>query len=272
MKNKLKNFSSIILRPSLNKIHRFKDAHKGESCYIFGDGVSIKWFDLANFSDKISIPVSFIPFHNDFGKLQSKYFVLSQPYWFYPYQKTTVPPCFWWRNRIQREYRDIINSSRDKEFFINLSNKPVLSKKNVTFFFQKIHDSRLPDNFISNRINPFQGSVRASITLASYLGFSHAYLVGFDYTHNPARSLHWYEKGEGIVTPHIGYEEDFFKIAKEFIDITTVSLNGKTGVKNLNSISYKDLTGKDFYYKENTDLLNDKMLKILDTWPDYNIF
>ena len=105
------------------------------------------------------------------------------------------------------------------------------------------------------KINPFQGSVRASLTLASYLGFSHAYLVGFDYTHNPARSLHWYEKGEGTVTPHIGYEEDFFKIAKEFIDITTVSLNGKTGVKNLNSISYKDLTGKDFYYKSSLNIM-----------------
>lgn len=272
MKNRIKDFASILLRPTLNKIHKFKDAHKGETCYIMGDGISVKWFDLSAFSDKISIPVTYIPFHNDFDKLQAKYLILSEPYYFYPYFKTTVPPFIWWRNRIQLAYRDIIKSNRDKEFFINASNLPVLSGKNVTFIFQKIYDSRLSNNFISNKIDPYHGSLRASITLASYLGFIHVYLIGCDYTHSPSRSLHWYEKGEGIIGQNHEYQEDFFKIAANFIDITTVTLNGGSNCSSINSITYEKLTGLKPSFTENINLISGKYLRLLDTWPDYNIF
>ena len=44
----------------LSKIYKFKNLHKGEACYLFGDGPSVKYFDLKQFSDKISIPCSSI--------------------------------------------------------------------------------------------------------------------------------------------------------------------------------------------------------------------
>lgn len=47
-------------------LEKYKDIHKGETCYIFGDGPSIKWFDLSKFSDHIGISCGVIPFHNDF--------------------------------------------------------------------------------------------------------------------------------------------------------------------------------------------------------------
>ena len=39
--------------------------------------------------------------------------------------------------------------------------------------------------------------------LAIYMGFTHIYLVGCDYTHVPARNLHWYEKGQGVIQDYI---------------------------------------------------------------------
>ena len=47
-----KNFLFKVANPILSRIYSLKNYHKGESCYIFGDGVSIKWFDLSSFSDK----------------------------------------------------------------------------------------------------------------------------------------------------------------------------------------------------------------------------
>ena len=53
----MKIFKKVLYKfahPILSKVSRFKNKHQGETCYLFGDGVSIKYFDLSLFSDKIS--------------------------------------------------------------------------------------------------------------------------------------------------------------------------------------------------------------------------
>jgi hypothetical protein len=133
-----------------------------------------------------------------------------------------------------------------------------------------IPDDRLGADFISKRIDCYSSVARASILLAIYLGFDHAYLVGFDYTHIPNRGHHWYEKGRGVTYEQKDYQNEFFDIAKEFIDITTITLNGLG--HNLDSISYKNHTGLDPVYRENTDLVDDQYLKVLSTWPGNSIY
>ena len=104
-------------KPVLSKIHRFKDIHRGESCYLIGDGVSVKWFDLAAFSDKTALPCGYIPFHNDFSRLDVKYLSLAEPFWFYPLNWTTSPPIKLIPNKLQMEYRNVIKNNPNKEFF-----------------------------------------------------------------------------------------------------------------------------------------------------------
>jgi hypothetical protein len=270
MRNILKSVLPSLAKPLLSKIHRYKDAHRGESCYLIGDGVSIKWFDLSAFDNKTAIPCAFIPFHNDFNKLNVKYVSIVEPWWFYPTQWTTSPPKKIIKNPIQRAYRDIINKYPEKQFFANLSNYPVLRQNNITYLFRDIYDNRLPDNFITHRVNAFHGSLRTSILLAIYMGFDHCYLVGYDYTHVPSRSLHWYEKGQGILCPIVNYNKDFFEIAKEFIDITTITLDGTSDY--INAVTYKEFTGRDPVFRENTELADERHLKVLSTWPDYSIY
>jgi hypothetical protein len=141
---------------------------------------------------------------------------------------------------------------------------------NITYLFKDIVDHRLPKNFITRRIEAFHGSIRAAIVMAIYMGFDHVYLVGCDYTHVPSRSLHWYEKGQGVFHPQENFQKDFFEIAKEFIDITTITLDGTSDF--INAVTYKDHTGRDPIYRENSELVNDDYLKILSTWPNYNIY
>jgi hypothetical protein len=270
MKNIFKDLLVPVAKPLLSKIHRFKDLHRGESCYLIGGGISLKWFDLAEFSGKKSIPLAFLPFHNDFNKLDVSYLMLPEPWWFYPYQKTTTGTKAYIKNSLQMAYRDVIKKNPEKEFFINLSNYPVLNDKNITYLFRDLCDSRLPPNFISYQINAFHGSLRSAILLSIYMGFDHIYLVGCDYTHLPSRSLHWFEKGKGNIISLENYQKDFFEIAKEFIDITTITLDGTSDF--INSVTYKEHTGRDPIYRENTELIEEKYLKLLDTWPDYSIF
>lgn len=270
MKAILKNLLVPVAKPLLSKIHRYKDAHKGESCYLMGDGISIKWFDLGAFSNKTSIPCGLIPFHNDFDKLSVRYLSMVEPWWFYPWARDPATTGRYKKNSRQFAYREIINRHQDKNFFISLSNYPVLNNKNITYIFQNFHDERLPENFITHRINGFASSLRSSISLAIYMGFDHIYLVGYDYTHIPSRSLHWYEKGRGVFFSHENYNKDFFEIAKEFIDITTITLDGTSDF--INAVTYKEHTGLNPIYRENTELLGEEYLEVLASWSGYEIF
>ena len=267
----LKNCLLKIAQPELSKIHKFKDIHKGEDCYIFGDGVSLKWFNLNNFTDKVSILAgSLIPFHKLFGALDAQYLLLTEPFWFYPRiwtenitHSTSMP-------YISKAYRDVIKSNPNKQFILNLSNLPVMRSTNITYLLKDIVDHRLPKNFITRRIDAFHGSIRTAIVMAIYMGFDHVYLVGCDYTHVPSRSLHWYEKGQGVFHPQENYNKEFFEIAKEFIDITTITLDGTSNF--INAVTYKEYTGCEPSYQENTALMDEKNLQILATWPGYNIY
>lgn len=265
IENLVKSSCSSILK----KITRYKNIHKGESCYLFGDGISIKYFDLKNFSDRVSIPCGFLLFHNDFKFLHVPYAMLIETYYFYPFTRHAIPPKKFVLNNVQNLYKEEINKNKDVDFFINLSNYPVLSNENIIYLYRDIPDYYLDENFISNRFNCYSGSLRAQLMLAIYMGFDHVYLIGHDYTHSPARSHHWYEKGNGIITPMENFSKEFLEYAQKFIDITTVTIESESN--NLKYKKYKDLFNVEPEFKENTEILNSRYLEALATQP-YNIF
>ena len=87
MKKTLKNVLEKIARPITDKVLNLKGRHKGESCYILGDGISVKWFDLGTFPKKPALTLSCVPFHKQASSLNIRYSLLVQPYYFYPYVK-----------------------------------------------------------------------------------------------------------------------------------------------------------------------------------------
>jgi hypothetical protein len=278
----MKNFFKKIiylLYYRKEKLKRLKQIHKGEECYIFGGGVSIKWFDLNRFNNKKSIAVNYLPFHNDFEKLNVDYCVLSEPFWFYPLEKVTkkisskkgLPWSIinYIPNPTQKLFREKIFEFNKKIFFVNLSNSFVLRKKNVIFLFGKIPDSDFFTQCESKGINAYHGSFRTSISLSIYMGFSKVYLIGFDYTHSPSRASHWFEKGKGIDYKIENYNFEFLSIARQYIEIITVVVEGKSDI--LPSVTYQELSGEVPYYKENQILVNSETLKILSSFPGYNI-
>ncbi len=266
------NIIENLFYPLTRNIISLRDKHKGDSCYIFGEGVSLKWFDLKFFNDRIGITVGVLPYHKDFYHINYKYGIVLEPYGFYPFYSYPVGSNNYIYNKTQINYRKrIINQHVNTNYFFHVSNLPVIYRKNIQYIYKSIPDSDLSADYISNQFDCYASSFRGSISLAIYMGFKKIYLLGFDYSHSPSRGLHWYEKGKGIIkSQSIDYEKDFILVAKKYAEIVNVTLDGKS--KNLDYITYKDFTGSNPIYRENTEILRDEDLKILSTWPDYNIY
>ncbi len=72
-----------------------------------------------------------------------------------------------------------------------------------------------------------RGTLSFQLSLAIYLGFKKAYLVGHDYTHYPSRHPHFYERGEGSLGSVRGFSKDYITYAKQYMDLVTVTLEGE---------------------------------------------
>ncbi len=272
--NRFKRILFKAAKPITGKVLKLKNRHKGESCYIFGDGISIKWFDLSAFSPKPTFSLSCIPFHNQASALNLRYGLLTEPYYFYPYFKmpSWSKEKTWWRNRINSKYAFYFKKNSTSDFFVSLSNYPVLRGKNIYYLFRSIddYDFDFLQECIKSGEGIYNGSFRCSITLAIYMGFKDITLIGCDYTHEISRSLHWYEKGKGVISPQPNYERNFIEIAQKYINITTITISGSGSV--LPARTYTEYTGKALFYQENHELASEETLKLLATWPGYKIF
>src|SRR5438552_13906898 len=127
----LKHLAAKLLTPGWKQ---FSNRHKGESCYVFGDGPSIKWFDLSQFTKYPAICCGVLPFHRDFHVLRAKYLSLVEPWFFVP--KVLQPKWLHPFRPLAAEYRKLFVTNPDKAFFVNLSNRFSVSGHNIHYVFR----------------------------------------------------------------------------------------------------------------------------------------
>jgi hypothetical protein len=276
----IKRLLFFFFSKKLDKINKLQDKNKNEECYIIGGGASLKWFNLEKFTDKKSIVINYVPFHNNFNILNCDYCILSEPFWFLPLEKVEKSTAKKSKNILsylriipnptQAYYKKFMKKYKQKYFFINLSNFFTTNYKNVFYLFKKVPKSSVFQDFLDNGLNPFQGSFQTAVFLAIHLGFKKVYLVGFDYTHTPSRIGHWFEKGEGKLIDIKNYNEKFLNFISKYIEIETVTIDESQS--KLKSISYKKLTGENPVYKENYEIVSGEALKILSSFPVFEIY
>lgn len=275
-----KKWLYLIYFRRLNRINKLRNKNLNEECYILGGGASLKWFDLSSFANKKSIVVNYVPFHKDFEKLDCDYCILSEPFWFLPFEKvekstakksnTFLAKFNIIPNPTQKHYKKVIKKYYSKLFFINLSNLYSTNQNNVYHIFNQIPESKIFNKFLEQNLNPYSGSLRTAILLAIHLGFKKVYLAGFDYTHTPSRIGHWFERGEGDLADINNYDKHFFYLASKYIEIVTITMDN--GDHKLESVSYLNLTGDKPKYKENTEIVDKKILQILSSFPAFKIY
>jgi hypothetical protein len=264
-----KYLRSRLLTPGLRK---FSNIHRGESCYIFGNGASIKWFDLSAFADRPGICCGMIPFHKDFDRLDIRYVTLVEPWAFVPDLLQPKTPYLVDYRRVLTEFRHFIESRPDKEYFINLSNvASTLRGPNIHYVFRGLpRDENATDRRL-RQFDVFGGSFHACVALAYFLGFTTIYLVGFDaWTVFPVRNLRFYEYGHGELTEKQDPAADFLAALREVVDIRTVCYDGTS--HNVKTVRYEEFTGRTPHYQENHELIDARRLEILASYPLTQIY
>lgn len=253
----------------LARNRQFKDKHKGESCYIFGNGVSLKGMDLGKFSDKISIGCNSLFLHRDFDKLDCRYYQIPPPFFFFsywPYHSGLQ------KNYIGLLYREKVRSLTNVNFFTSLANCLNMRGSHIYYthhFGNKNWDLKQCE--MDSVFSFMQGSTYAMIGTAIYMGFESATLVGVDYTFTPRLNAHFFEKGHGYET----YVKDvycgsLFDACQKRIKLTTIVPEGMKS-DLLDYVTYSKYTGDLSNYRENTNIVKAEYLDRLNRQGCYNI-
>jgi hypothetical protein len=249
-------------------LKKFKDIHKGETCYIFGDGPSVKWFDYNSFTNHIGFSCGKQIFHKDFDKLNIKYYTIPEPFLFYP---KFLQPYKYLRNfdKLTKHLKKEMQKYNKINFFVNLTNLGFINGSNIHFIHRLLYPNH--QAFSKTNIDPFSGSFYTCLTLAYHMGFKKVYLIGHDaWTIKKISSQRWFEFGKGKVKKIPKFIEDpYIKFLNNYMEIISI-INSNDPI-NVKSISYEKFSGKNPSYLENDQLTSIKNLKIFDNYPLYNV-
>ena len=166
----------LLSKRVIQKNIKFKNLHKGESCYLFGNGASIKYYNLEKFGDKISIGCNGLFFHSHFNKINVQYYLTPHPFFYYPYWRHTLTRNVE-KNILGASYKDKIRLYKNVSYFASLSNYFGLKSDNLHYYhhfgktFTGFSDCRLDRYFTS-----VDSGIHGMLGLAIYMGFKEIYL------------------------------------------------------------------------------------------------
>jgi hypothetical protein len=260
----------------------YKNAYKGQTCYIFGNGPSIKFMKLADFSDKIGLAANWLVYHKDFNKLNVKFVIDIDPFALSPIFNTLIKKKnsrfekasdirkfnkYFMNNIAMNKSTLVTNISNILIKYYKINNKKRIIFVNDGYPFKFYNKHKIIDE-INKRFHYVDGSLRFQIYLAIYLGFENAILVGHDYVSNKIYAGHWYEKGlvyqKGDI---LSWNKGFINEVSKFINLKFITLN-ESLLTDDKLILYPIESQQ---YKENSELLEKESLKYLSLITSYKI-
>jgi hypothetical protein len=156
------------------EIRRFYNIHKGERCFIVGNGPSINQTDLGLLKDEYTFGVNGIFYKTDEVGFRPTYYI--------------VEDSFVLKDNLER-----IKEYEAKHRFFPSVYRKLLSKDESTSFFQMnrgFYEKSSPNYGLprfsadcSERIYCGQSVTYINLQLAYYMGFSSVYLIGVDFSY-----------------------------------------------------------------------------------------
>lgn len=250
---------------TLKKNTKFKDADKGESCYIFGNGSSLKYYDLKLFNDNASIGCNVLFAHKDLKDLNLKYYFVGHPFLFHKFWKNPYSKSYE-KNKLGEFYRRNMALFPETQYFTSLTNYFGIQGDNINYVYHFGQtDNVRVDHKMDEVFSMMEGSLAGMIGVALYLGYTDITLVGCDYTFTPKMQGHFYERGPEKRREGAAFLGEILNLIKDKVSIRTITPNEKFRGDVLPSMTYKELTGNDPVYKDSSKIVSEANLKQLDS-------
>ena len=272
----MNTFHKILLNlfsKTLKKNKKFKDLHKGESCYIVGNGSSLKYYDLKLLNKKASIGCGALFAHKDFRYLNFKYYYVAHPLFFYKFWRNPYSKRYE-KNKVGEFYRKKMALFPNIQYFTSLSNYFGIKGENINYLYHFGQVSELSvDSEMDEVFSMMEGSMAGMIGTALYLGYTDITLVGCDYTFAPKMQGHFYERGPEKRKEGPAFIGQTLNLIKDKVTIRTLVPNEEFNGDILPSITYKALVGENPFYNDNNSILSEADLKELDSMGmEYKIY
>ena len=164
------------------KLRQFKDIHKGERCFIIGNGPSLKMHDLTKLSGEIKFATNMFLLHKDLEKIHLDYLCVSDPLhwqdgtlpksWVQVFKK--LPYCtFFFEKGCIPVYKRTAELQDRQVYFLNLNtSRPV---------FKGDFSIDVPSHTCWGRTV----IIDFCLPLAFYFGFKDVFLLGCDCDYGP---------------------------------------------------------------------------------------
>ena len=185
----VKSFLSLRLKHRdwcavLNENKQYKDKHKGERCFILGNGPSLKTDDLKKLEDEFVFSVNQIARHPDFEHIKPTYHFWADENFFVVDE--TKPEDL----ELLENMKKVKTPDNSPECFFPIQQKPFIEKYNldadlkINYFYTGLcfYDGYDSEIDYTKVVPGFGTVVQWCITMAIYMGFSEIYLLGCDNT------------------------------------------------------------------------------------------
>ena len=242
----------------------FFNLHRGEECYLFGNGASIKYFDLSKFSDKISFGCNSLHIHKDILDLDMRYYVQMAPLEYSNYWRGVKTGLHIEKNPYYNNVHEFARDNKTCDVFTHISNYPFTKKYDKFHYVHnfKKHKLSLDTLNFSSSSSFAKGGLVTMIGLAMHMGFKKIYLVGCDYWFTPRGQGHFYSLMNHQDGGNDFIYEDLMKIISDEVEIVVVTRNGSKSV--VNYIEYSELTGVDEKKQSVVDIVSEEDLAFLE--------
>jgi hypothetical protein len=168
-----------------HRLKKFKDLHKGQRCFIIGNGPSINQQDLTRLKDEVTFVVNWFALHEQYQEIDPTYYCISATAFF----RDGNAQLRGYNNKLHRLLHDKTGNAMK---FLNYNVKPYVEHHNPlpghqVYYLNHAYYMYISKIGISRDITRevHHGNtviIDFCLQMALYMGFSEVYLLGCDCT------------------------------------------------------------------------------------------
>jgi len=256
---------NILLRalhPIFHRNQSFKDQFNGQTCYIFGNGSSLKNIDFSYFTNHPTIAINQLVLHKDFHLLDVCAYALPEPFFFYSYFRNPYTLKYE-KNVMGNLFRSEIAKYPKIKIFTSIANIFGGVRKN-TYYLHHFGKREADINYIDicSKFSFLGGGLHSALGLAIAFGFEKAILVGCDYLMKPKTYGHFYSY------PLYG-EDDSSNPYRDLLQscsskIKIESISDKPVDSWVPNVDFESFSHSQINYRENIEIVSNENLLILN--------